>query len=112
MSTALSCHSVPLNSFFQPSLGTCKFIRPDGFMMAMADENTDILGRYKYYGNGISKGQCGVFISSASPEDHGIWKCFAEIEQNSLTEEQFAIFSLEVEGMSFFKMIINNIWMT
>ena len=51
----------------------CRFTRPDGKVILPSEGigNVD----YSYFGDGFTKGDCGLTIHTVLKEDEGLWKC-------------------------------------
>jgi len=79
-SAMLICYSVPL----EVPLDYCHFIRPDGkgFNVVPQENDTTVLGRYRYEADGLEKGECGLRIVSGINEDEdlGKWACAARLQ--------------------------------
>lgn len=53
----------------------CRFLRiTDNFALNVDDGlGTD---HYRFYGEGLSDGECGISIENPKQEDKDLWKCF------------------------------------
>ncbi|XP_068081298.1 uncharacterized protein [Anabrus simplex] len=79
-STTAMCYTVPGGA----KLDYCRFLRPDGKGFSLNQDMTGAaMGRYRYYGEGLNKGHCGVIIDQVASEDLGRWYCAAVLHGTS-----------------------------
>jgi hypothetical protein len=50
----------------------CRFTRPDGEVILPSEGIGN--AEYSYFGDGFSKGDCGLTIHSVQEKDKGVWK--------------------------------------
>jgi hypothetical protein len=51
----------------------CRFTRPDGAVLLPREGLGN--ANYSYFGNGFSKGECGLTIHKIQEVDKGLWNC-------------------------------------
>ncbi|GFG31858.1 hypothetical protein Cfor_09172, partial [Coptotermes formosanus] len=51
----------------------CRFTRPDGEVLLPKEGIGN--ANYSYFGDGFSRGHCGLTIHNVTEEDKGVWKC-------------------------------------
>ncbi|XP_049808709.1 uncharacterized protein LOC126251979 [Schistocerca nitens] len=83
--TSILCRTVFTSRMTAPSLATCWFIHPDGTIISPLYNSSVLNSIYKYYGQGLDHGECGLTINAASKRDEGKWFCIGQLH-GSLTE--------------------------
>ncbi|XP_062565006.1 uncharacterized protein LOC134227490 isoform X2 [Armigeres subalbatus] len=65
------------------SIEVCRFVSPTGEVHALSDSFVPSdEARFRYYGDGLRKGECGVEIARVEREDFGRWQCAIKVEGN------------------------------
>jgi hypothetical protein len=80
----------------------CRFTRPDGkvILPTYGIGNAD----YSYFGDGFSKGDCGLTIHNVQDEDKGLWNC--TVSDGSTRRSGFLNVSADGKFCFFLKMTV------
>lgn len=65
-----------LCSFGRP-VERCRFITPIGDTFRLPDGGSR--GKFQYFGNGFTSGQCGITITNLEKNDEGTWRCSLDV---------------------------------
>ncbi|KAK3912706.1 Fasciclin-3 [Frankliniella fusca] len=104
----LGCRSI-----LSDALQYCRFRRPDGVSVHLADAGVSTAGqagsgsgsgsRYRFLdgdGRGLAEGFCRLAISSVAEEDYGQWTCAARFAGDAVGRERTASVMLESDGLA------------
>lgn len=72
----------------------CSFTRPDGKVILLREGIGN--ANYSYFGDGFTKGECGLTIHKVQEEDKGLWKC--TVYDLSTQEQRSGFMNVSTDG--------------